>query len=319
MCRYARQQRAEDEREALALQKVAKKRRHTVLPKSKKRNPPKSGASHALMRHNQEMSRVMEAKAPLRKAYLRSHIETLRGFVSERTAESILAVTASQSPKKHKRPARSALPTPPLSHSAPAAACAGAAPLADAISEEELTSVLNDCTLRDYQVSRPGVIADSNSSKRVVSLQVDGVQWLVKMYDLGLCSILGDEMGLGKTLQSIAFLGYLTKFRNENGPHLVVCPLSVMSSWEHEFNRWLPSMRVKKLHCSEAARVAVMQEISNISTYDVVITTYDMVKSTHVPSRLVRIKFRVIILDEGHCLKNEMTAISTVMRRMQCM
>jgi SNF2 family DNA or RNA helicase len=149
-------------------------------------------------------------------------------------------------------------------------------------------------------------------------MQVDGVQWLIKMYDLGLCGILGDEMGLGKTIQTITFLGFLRKFRGKGGPHLVVCPLSVMSSWEQEFNRWLPSMRVKKLHCSEADRLQVLQDVVDIKDYDVILTTYDMMKAKHVPNRLVRIKFRTMILDEGHCLKNELTAISTTMRRMNC-
>ena len=62
---------------------------------------------------------------------------------------------------------------------------------------------------------------------------------------------LDEKMGLGKTLQTIAFLGYIRRFRREGGPHLIVCPLSVLSSWEVEFNRWLPSFRVKKLHCNE--------------------------------------------------------------------
>ena len=34
------------------------------------------------------------------------------------------------------------------------------------------------------------------------SLQVDGVQWLISLYENGLNGILADEMGLGKTVQA---------------------------------------------------------------------------------------------------------------------
>lgn len=43
--------------------------------------------------------------------------------------------------------------------------------------------------------------------------------------------------GLGKTLQSITFLAHLKWVMNVPGPHLVVVPLSVMSSWMTELAR----------------------------------------------------------------------------------
>jgi hypothetical protein len=45
--------------------------------------------------------------------------------------------------------------------------------------------------------------------------------------------------GLGKTLQSITFLAHLKWVMNVPGPHLVVVPLSVMSSWMSELARWV--------------------------------------------------------------------------------
>jgi SWI/SNF-related matrix-associated actin-dependent regulator of chromatin subfamily A member 5 len=43
--------------------------------------------------------------------------------------------------------------------------------------------------------------------------------------------------GLGKTLQSITFLAHLKWVMDVPGPHLVVVPLSVMSSWMTELAR----------------------------------------------------------------------------------
>lgn len=57
--------------------------------------------------------------------------------------------------------------------------------------------------------------------------------------------------GLGKTLQSITFLAHLKWVMNVPGPHLVVVPLSVMSSWMTELARWCPELRAVKLHTAD--------------------------------------------------------------------
>ena len=72
--------------------------------------------------------------------------------------------------------------------------------------------------------------------------QVEGLRWLVSQYDTGAGGILGDEMGLGKTLQVTAMLCFLKEERNEPGPHLIVCPLSVLPTWISELQRWCPSL-----------------------------------------------------------------------------
>jgi SWI/SNF-related matrix-associated actin-dependent regulator of chromatin subfamily A member 5 len=81
--------------------------------------------------------------------------------------------------------------------------------------------------------------------------QLEGLQWLVSMHDRGLSGILGDEMGLGKTLQTISFLAHLKFERGVGGPHLVVVPLSVLSSWLNELRRWCPALRVVRLHAAD--------------------------------------------------------------------
>ena len=55
--------------------------------------------------------------------------------------------------------------------------------------------------------------------------QLDGLDFLVKMFDKGVNCILGDEMGLGKTLQTIATIAYLKFERKLSGPSLVISPL----------------------------------------------------------------------------------------------
>ena len=56
--------------------------------------------------------------------------------------------------------------------------------------------------------------------------QIKGLEWLVSLYNNNLNGILADEMGLGKTIQTIALVTYLMEKKKENGPFLIIVPLS---------------------------------------------------------------------------------------------
>lgn len=68
------------------------------------------------------------------------------------------------------------------------------------------------------------------------------------MFSNGMPMILGDQMGLGKTIQSIGLLAHLQSALGQGGPHLVVVPLSVLSNWLSEIERFCPSMRAVRFH-----------------------------------------------------------------------
>lgn len=68
--------------------------------------------------------------------------------------------------------------------------------------------------------------------------QIEGLNWLIRLYDNGISGILADEMGLGKTLMTISLLGYLSEVRNVTGPHIVVVPKSTIGNWCNEFAKW---------------------------------------------------------------------------------
>ena len=84
-------------------------------------------------------------------------------------------------------------------------------------------SVLKNGTLREYQL--------------------EGLNWMVRLYNNGISGILADEMGLGKTVQTVAMIGYLTEYKDAPGPHMVLAPKSTMSNWQKEFKKWLPDHR----------------------------------------------------------------------------
>lgn len=69
-----------------------------------------------------------------------------------------------------------------------------------------------------------------------------GLSWLRFLHRLGLGGCLADDMGLGKTATALAHLLDLP------GPHLVVCPLSVVHNWETETRRFTPRFRVTVHH-----------------------------------------------------------------------
>lgn len=70
--------------------------------------------------------------------------------------------------------------------------------------------------------------------------QLKGLSWLAFVAENGGNCILADEMGLGKTLQTLSLIAYLAEKHGHKGPHLLVCPLSVLGSWMTEISRWLP-------------------------------------------------------------------------------
>ena len=167
------------------------------------------------------------------------------------------------------------------------------------------------------EATAPTVLAEQPPDLVTATLrdyQVRGLEFLVTMHDRGCSCILADEMGLGKTLQTIAFLSYLKHKRKLDGPSLVICPLSVLSSWKKEFKSWCPQMRVVQLHSADMQERERLkkQVINDIKTFDVVITTYEMAKSPNMRHALsTGIWWRYVILDEGHKIKNEMSDIST--------
>lgn len=112
--------------------------------------------------------------------------------------------------------------------------------------------------------------------------QAEGARWLRARSDAGRSCLLGDEMGLGKTAQALRALP---------GPALVVCPASVLLTWEEEAARWRPDLHVSR-HDGRAPREGTLAT-----------TSYDGVgellaqSSWLVPDDMSRV---TLILDEAH-------------------
>lgn len=132
--------------------------------------------------------------------------------------------------------------------------------------------------------------------------QKQGLNWLASLYNNNTNGILADEMGLGKTIQTIALLSYLACEHHIWGPHLIVVPTSVMLNWEMEFKKFAPGFKVLTYYGSPQERARKRKGWNKMDAFHVCITSYQLVVHDH--SSFKRRKWRYMILDEAHNIKN---------------
>uniref|UniRef100_A0A671YHR7 SWI/SNF related BAF chromatin remodeling complex subunit ATPase 4a n=1 Tax=Sparus aurata TaxID=8175 RepID=A0A671YHR7_SPAAU len=140
--------------------------------------------------------------------------------------------------------------------------------------------------------------------------QIKGLEWLVSLYNNNLNGILADEMGLGKTIQTIALITYLMEYKRLNGPFLIIVPLSTLSNWVYEFDKWAPSVVKVSYKGSPAARRAFVP-ILRSGKFNVLLTTYEyIIKDKQV---LAKLRWKYMIVDEGHRMKNHHCKLTQVL------
>src|SRR6266853_6596574 len=109
--------------------------------------------------------------------------------------------------------------------------------------------------------------------------QVEGVNWLWFMTELGLGACLADDMGLGKTIQVIDLLlqrkriaGSQAAKSMPNAPSLLVVPASLLGNWRQELARFGPSLRAFFAHRSESEAGALesvaKDPVSRLAAFD---------------------------------------------------
>ncbi|MGH4118050.1 SNF2 helicase associated domain-containing protein [Clostridium sp.] len=121
-----------------------------------------------------------------------------------------------------------------------------------------------------------------------------GFNWFKTLEYLGFGGILGDEMGLGKTIQAITLI-----LSNTGSKTLIVAPTSLIYNWISEFEKFGPSLKVIAANGSKDMREGV---ITNIDSYDVIITTYNLLKRDLESYN--KLEFDYCILDEAQNIKN---------------
>ncbi|CAF0773868.1 unnamed protein product [Rotaria sordida] len=140
--------------------------------------------------------------------------------------------------------------------------------------------------------------------------QIQGLEWLVSLYNNNLNGILADEMGLGKTIQTIALITYLMEVKKVNGPYLIIVPLSTLANWVNEFEKWSPSVSTIIFKGHPQIRKTLGYTLKN-GKFNVLLTTYEYIIKDK--ALLSKIKWRYMIIDEGHRMKNHHCKLTQVL------
>ncbi len=121
--------------------------------------------------------------------------------------------------------------------------------------------------------------------------QLDGIAFAVGAGR----AVLADDMGLGKTIQGIGVAELLAQLADIRRV-LVVCPASLKSQWRSEINRF----------CGRTSQLVMGSAEERVAQYDnatfFTICNYEQILRDH--PTIERIKWDLIILDEGQRIKN---------------
>jgi len=133
-----------------------------------------------------------------------------------------------------------------------------------------------------------------------------GLAWMQFLARVGLGGCLADDMGLGKTATTLAHL------IERPGPHLVVCPLSVVHNWEAESRRFAPALHVVVHHGS--ARQQGDPGLFGLADADLVVTTYGLLARDI--DALASVDWTTVVFDEAQMIKNASTKAARAARRL---
>ncbi|MCC8050351.1 MAG: SNF2 helicase associated domain-containing protein [Clostridiales bacterium] len=169
-------------------------------------------------------------------------------------------------------------------------------------------------------------------SKIMRPYQKDGYKWLRTLETWQFGGILADDMGLGKTLQMIAVLlsakerhiaqGAGLPAGNTTGTmdhaavsavcsatSIVVSPAALVFNWGEEFARFAPELRVLLITGTQEER---REKIAACQEYDVVVTSYDLLKRDI--DLYEEITFEYEVIDEAQYIKNHTTAAAKAVK-----
>ncbi|KAJ1395171.1 SNF2-related, N-terminal domain [Sesbania bispinosa] len=141
--------------------------------------------------------------------------------------------------------------------------------------------------------------------------QMNGLRWLVSLYNNHLNGILADEMGLGKTVQPDKPFGIFDCLnRSETG-------FPVLPGWDSEINFWAPGVHKIVYAGPPEERRRLFKEKIVHQKFNVLLTTYEYLMNKHDRPKLSKIHWHYIIIDEGHRIKNASCKLNADLKHYQ--
>jgi superfamily II DNA or RNA helicase len=146
--------------------------------------------------------------------------------------------------------------------------------------------------------------------------QLRGLSWLAAMCEARVGGCLADDMGLGKTIQVIALHLHRHPARTAagsvgppsragSGPTLVVCPASMLGTWEREIRRFAPGIPVRRYHGGG-------RHLRGVAADEVVLVTYGVVLRD--AAELAGLDWGLVVADEAQYAKNPLSRTARELR-----
>lgn len=102
-------------------------------------------------------------------------------------------------------------------------------------------------------------------------------------------------------------------YSNDEGPHIVIVPKSTHQNWLNEFKKWCPTLVTRSLLGEKGDRETLKATLlKTLKEWNVLVTTYEMVNIEATFCR--KIKWRYLVMDEAHRIKNENSLLSKTVR-----
>ena len=134
--------------------------------------------------------------------------------------------------------------------------------------------------------------------------QKTGYKWLKTLDNYKFGGILADDMGLGKTVQMLSIIaGYIEENENHKAS-IVICPSSLTLNWQNEAQKFTNKLRTLVIRGNAFER---KKQIEQADKYDLLITSYDLLKRDVEVYKENKYNFKFAIADEAQYLKNSNT------------
>ncbi len=167
--------------------------------------------------------------------------------------------------------------------------------------DEKFNNIVNNINLiKNTNIAK---VPDKLEAK-LRDYQLIGYKWLKILDSYKFGGILADDMGLGKTLQILAVILDYVENNKEHKASIIITPSSLALNWKSEIEKFAPTIKAMVISGTAKEREDKIKDIEN---YDIVITSYELLKRDIAIYSKLEYEFKFIVADEAQYIKNNNT------------